>query len=109
MTFLRRKYINTLLYNNLVIVKWNKTSDSNITFRSKKSKRYNKIDNSNNNDNNNNSNNNNNQNNNNNKSSTDNKVNGTPPSSSSKETVFIFGDNMAMKLNVFFTYTKTEP
>ena len=83
-----------------------KTNDSNITFRSKKSKTYNKIDNKNNN-NYNNSNSNNNEHNSNNKSSNDNKINSTSSSSTSKETVFILGDRK--KIKRFSTNTKTEP
>ena len=66
-------------------------------------KKYNKIYNKNNN---NSSNSNNNENNNNNKSSNDNKVNSTPPSPTSKETVFILGDSMVKKLNGFLLTRK---
>ena len=63
-------------------------------FRSKKSKKYNKIDNKNNNNNNNG---NNNENNNNNKSSNDNKFNSTLSPPTSKETVFILVASMVRK------------
>ena len=58
--------------NNGNVVATDKTNDSNITFRSKKSKKYTKIDGNNKNNDNNNSNSNNNENNSNNKSCTDN-------------------------------------
>ena len=65
--------------------------------------------NNNNNSNNNNINSNNNKNNNNNKSSNDNNVNSIPSLPTSKETVFILGDNMVNEIKRFFTTMKTEP
>ena len=89
--------------NNSNVVATGKTNDSNITFRSKKYKKYNKIYNNNGSDN---SNSNNNENNSNNKSSHDNKINSTPSSQTSKETVFILGDSMVKNLNGFLLTRK---
>ena len=98
--------LHPLKNSNGNVVATDKTNDSNITFRSKKSKTYNKVDNKNNN-NYNNSNSNNNENNSNNKSSNDNKVDSTSSSPTSKEIVFILGDRK--KIKMFSTNTKTEP
>ena len=89
----------------MVMAATDETNDPNITFRSSKSKGYNKTDSTNNNSNNN-SNSNNTENNSNNKSSIDKKVNSTPSSPASKETVFILGDSMVKKLNSFFLTRK---
>ena len=77
---------------------------SNITFRSQKSKKYNKIDNNNNNINSKYY-----ESTNENKSSTHNKVNNTPPTTShwpQKKTVFILRDSMVKKLNSFLLTRK---
>ena len=110
-----RKIVTLFLIINLhplkmiivMFVATDKTNDSNITFRSKKYKKYNKIDNSNNN--NNNSNTNNNENNNNNKTSTDNNFNSTPSPLTSKETVFHIWRQHGKKIKRFFTNMRTEP
>ena len=83
--------------NNGNVVATDKTNDSNITFRSKKFTKYDKITKNSNNNNNSN----NNENSNKNKSSNDNKVDSTPSSPTSKETVFILGDSMVKKLHGF--------
>ena len=83
--------------NNGNVVVTDKTNDFNITYRIKKTKKYNKIDN-NNNSSNNNSSSNNNEDNNNNESSNNNKVNSTPSSH--------FGDTLVKKLNGFLLTRK---
>ena len=84
-----------------------------ITFKGKKSKKYNKVQNNNSKNNNitnitidNNNNHNNNENNNNNKSITDNKISDASLRPTSKETAFIVGDSIIKILNSFLLTQK---
>ena len=83
-----------------------------ITFKGKKSKKYNKVQNNNSKNNNitnitsDNNNHNNNENNNNNKSITDNKISDASLWPTSKETVFIVGDSIIKILNSFLLTQK---